>query len=216
MFTGLVEEQGTVAQLTGGRQWGRLTLQATKILKDIQLGDSIAVNGVCLTVSSFTDNSFTVEIMAETLAKTNLGELVPGEKVNLERALCLSDRLGGHLVSGHVDGVGVITRQESVAIATLTEIKAPPEMLYYIVPKGSVAVDGVSLTVVERNQISFTVSLIPHTQQETTLGGKRVGNKVNLEVDLVARYLEALLRPFQDEAVKADLSLEFLAKHGYV
>ena len=217
MFTGLVEEQGIVKRVTGGQQWGRLTLKATKILNDIKQGDSIAVNGVCLTVISFTGDSFTVEVMAETLAKTNLGDLVPGHKVNLERALRLDSRLGGHLVSGHVDGVGTIIRQETAAIAMITEIETPPDLFPYLVPKGSIAVDGVSLTVVERTQKGFTVSLIPHTLQETVLRGKQTGDKVNLEVDLVAKYLESLLPSFRKEPeAKPDMNIEFLTKHGFI
>ncbi|MCL6635783.1 MAG: riboflavin synthase, partial [Peptococcaceae bacterium] len=173
MFTGLVEEIGILRRITRGRDSARLTIEATKITGDLQLGDSVAVNGVCLTVVTFDLNSFTADVMAETLAKTNLGHLQSGDRVNLERALRLGDRLGGHLVTGHIDGVGRILRREEHDIAILLTIGTVPEVLRYIVKKGSVAVDGTSLTVVEVGEEDFWVSLIPHTAHHTTLGNKK-------------------------------------------
>lgn len=184
----------------------------------MKLGDSIAVNGVCLTVVSFSSAGFTAEVMAETLAKTNLGDLSPGMKVNLERALRLSDRLGGHLVSGHVDGVGVITGKTQQDIAVVTEITYPQSMGKYLIPKGSVAIDGISLTIVNVSAAAFTVSLIPHTRGLTTLGLKKPGDKVNLEADVVAKYLEKLFqRKFSENTIdSAGINAAFLAKHGFI
>jgi riboflavin synthase len=206
-----------------GASSARLRVSAPLIVTDVKPGDSIAVNGVCLTVTAFDSLGFTAEAMAETLSKTNLGDLRPGEKVNLERALRLSDRLGGHLVSGHVDGVGTIIRQTSHDIALITEISYPPLLEKYLVPRGSVAVDGISLTITGVNSGSFTVSLIPHTRGMTTLGFKKAGDKVNIEADLIARYLGKLsggANKGQDDALKnseaGGLSLSFLAEHGFV
>lgn len=218
MFTGLVEELGTVQRLIRGADSARLSISAGRVLEGIRLGDSIAVNGVCLTAVGFTGHQFEVEIMAETLAKTNLGALKPGDRVNLERALRVGDRLGGHLVSGHIDGVGTIKNQERRDIAVLTEVEGPPEVLHYVVPKGSIAVDGVSLTVVTCSDKSFWVSLIPHTAQATTLGFKRRGDTVNLEADMLAKYVERILSYRTAEGPKPGrgLSVEYLAEHGFI
>ncbi|NMA14887.1 MAG: riboflavin synthase, partial [Clostridia bacterium] len=193
MFTGLVEELGTLTSIVKGARSARLLIGASRVLEDGKIGDSIAVNGVCLTVVAINEKGFQADVMAETLNKSNLGDLRPGEKVNLERALRLSDRLGGHLVSGHIDGVGKIIRQEVMDIAIVTEIEAPPELLKYIIPKGSVAIDGISLTVVSVEENSFTVSLIPHTAKVTSLGFKQVGDKVNLETDIIGKYIERMV-----------------------
>lgn len=193
MFTGLVEELGILRETARGRDSARLTIEARKILEDIKIGDSIAVNGVCLTAVECDRIYFKADVMAETLAKTNLARLKPGDRANLERALRLGDRLGGHLVSGHIDGVGTITRLERHDIATLVTIAAPPGVMRYIIKKGSVAVDGASLTVVDFSGDSFQVSLIPHTAHMTTLGFKQAGATVNLEGDLVGKYIERLM-----------------------
>lgn len=190
------------------------------MLEDINIGDSIAVNGVCLTATAFDSNGFVADAMAETLAKTNLNKLGPGDKVNLERALRLSDRLGGHLVTGHVDGIGTIVSIERQDIAILITVAAPPEVLHYTVKKGSIAVDGTSLTVVDVNSESFLVSLIPHTAHHTVLGSKKVGDLVNLEADVLGKYIEKFIANRQNqqsaEAAKADkLTLDFLTKHGF-
>ncbi|AEF93935.1 riboflavin synthase, alpha subunit [Desulfotomaculum nigrificans CO-1-SRB] len=182
----------------------------------MKVGDSIAVNGVCLTVTTFGDGAFTADVMAETLAKTNLRELRPGSKVNLERALRLGDRLGGHLVSGHVDGVGTIVALERQDIATLVTIEAPPQVMKYIIKKGSVAIDGTSLTVVDFDQNKFQVSLIPHTAHATVLGGKKIGETVNLEADILGKYIERLMQGRQEQPVTNKISLEFLASNGFL
>lgn len=216
MFTGLVAELGHLRQITFGADSARLNIAASHILTDLALGASIAVNGVCLTVVRFGKDYFEADVMAETLAKTNLGRLCPGDKVNLEPALRLGERLGGHLVSGHIDGVGLISGQEKKDIALVVEIEAPKEVLRYLVPKGSVAIDGISLTVVECRPSAFTVSLIPHTAKVTTLGYKTVGHQVNLEADMIAKYVERLLAPHKDRAGGSKLTMEYLAQHGFL
>lgn len=171
-----------------------------------------------MTVVGFNAGTFTAEVMAETLAKTNLGDLLSGTKVNLERALRLSDRLGGHLVSGHVDGVGMIIHQIRQDIAIITEIAYPKDMRKYLIPKGSIAIDGISLTIIDVTPSAFTVSLIPHTRGITTLGLKKVGNKVNLEADMIAKYLEKLaMQKENDIDIKSGgIGVSFLAEHGFI
>lgn len=214
MFTGIVEELGKVADLKISPDSAQLTLEGSKILEGTQIGDSIAVNGVCLTVIKLQGNLFTVDVMAETLNKTNLKLSNRGSRVNLERALQLSTRLGGHLVSGHVDGVGTIRRITPVGIAKVYEITAPSSLLKYILPKGSVAVDGISLTVVDLQAQGFSISLIPLTRQETTLGIKGVGDIVNIETDLIGKYVARFLE--KTEEPKKDLSMSFLSEHGFL
>ena len=219
MFTGIIEELGKVKSLSRGARSARLVLEARRVLEDVRPGDSIAVNGVCLTVTRFDAGSFEVDVMAETLDRSNLGKLVPGEAVNLERALRLGDRLGGHLVSGHIDGVGMIVRESWEDLARILEIEAPAGVLRYTIEKGSIAVDGTSLTVVAVGARSFTVSLIPHTRGLTTLGFKQVGRSVNLEADLIGKYVEKLLRapgPSPDRpAAAGGVTLEFLMEKGF-
>lgn len=215
MFTGLVEEIGVLRHITRGRDSARLHIEAGKIAGDLQLGDSVAVNGVCLTVVAFDHRSFTADVMAETLTKTNLGHLRANDRVNLERALRLGDRLGGHLVTGHIDGVGQISRREEHDIAILLTIAAAPELLRYMVKKGSVAVDGTSLTVVDVGEQDFLVSLIPHTAHHTILGDKKPGDRVNLETDIIGKYIERLLAG-RNQRRESGISLEFLAEHGYL
>lgn len=219
MFTGIVEELGKIKKITHGADSARLTIEGEKVLTDVKLGDSIAVNGICLTVVVFNDRFFDVDVMAETLRKTNLEELKPGDRVNLERALQVGDRLGGHIVSGHIDGVGVITRQQREDIAVITEIKAPVEVMRYVVKKGSVAIDGISLTVVDCTNEAFQVSLIPHTAKLTTLGYKKQGDRVNLEADIIGKYVERLLgfgANTGSTGRNPGLSLDFLAQNGFV
>jgi len=216
MFTGIIEELGTLEAVKRDAFNMELTFRAKTVLKDVQLGDSIAVNGVCLTVTYFTEINFTVDVMPETFRKTSLGELQIGDKVNLERALTLQTRLGGHLVSGHIDGVGKIKNKKREQNAIVVSIYAPPEVLKYIVPKGSIAIDGISLTVVGHDEDSFWVSIIPHTASMTTLGFKDGGNLVNLEVDLIARYLEKLLNYSDQEEKKSRLDWQFLKENGFL
>ena len=193
MFTGIVEQQGRVVTLTRGKEGGRLTIQGETAATDLAVGQSIAVNGVCLTVAQRDGASFTTDLSPETLGRTTLGDLKPQERVNLEQPLKVGDRLGGHFVTGHVDGVGRIFRRESVGDSVLMWISFPPSLAAYIAPKGSMTIDGISLTVVEVTSDSFSVCLVPHTLAVTTLGWKGPGNLVNMEVDLLSRYLERLL-----------------------
>jgi len=220
MFTGLVEEKGKLISLRRGADSAHLKIGARLVMSGMQTGDSIAVNGVCLTVTTFDEGAFTADVMAETLAKTNLGELQAGDRVNLERAMRLGDRLGGHLVSGHIDGVGTIIKKERHDIATLITVAAPPAGMRYIIKKGSVAVDGTSLTVVDFNEDSFQVSLIPHTAHATVLGEKKPGDRVNLEGDMIGKYVERWLgarqREESEKAPSKGLSAELLAEHGFV
>ena len=189
MFTGIVEEVGRVQSIGSGV----LQIGACEVLKDVRLGDSIAVNGICLTVTGFDRSSFRADVMPETIRRTSLAELKNGSPVNLERALTLSSRLGGHIVSGHIDGMGRIVSLREEKNAILMKIAAGRELLRYIVPKGSVALDGISLTVAEVTDRDFTVSLIPHTRQATNLCSKAAGSPINIENDVIGKYVEKLL-----------------------
>lgn len=216
IFTGIIEELGVVNKINRGSSSFTLQIGAQKVLSDVKIGDSIAVNGVCLTVTSFNKDNFICDVMPETVAKTSLKYLNTGTRVNLERALRLGDRMGGHLVQGHVDAVGTIAQKEKLDIATIYRIKAPAEVLKYTVPKGSIAIDGISLTVIDVLADSFTVSLIPHTARETVLGLKKSGDIVNLESDVIGRYVEKLLTAEPGDSEKPGLKMSFLAEHGFV
>ncbi|MBT9148821.1 MAG: Riboflavin synthase [Dehalococcoidia bacterium] len=207
MFTGIVEELGRIRAV--GK--GQLTVAAQKALDGTEPGDSIAVNGACLTVIAVGDGTFSVEVMTETLRRTNLGNLHLGETVNLERALAVGGRLGGHFVQGHVDGTGRILSMTPEGESVLMKISASLEVMHYLVEKGFIAVDGVSLTIIERDATSFSVSLVTFTRQNTTLGGKRLGDPVNLEVDIIAKYVERLASRDRPEITPA-----FLAEHGFM
>lgn len=214
MFTGLVEEIGEMLSISNGEKSARLTIKSKKILEDVKLGDSIAVNGVCLTVTSFDKGCFTVDVMPETLRKSNLGKLVKNNQVNLERAMELGARFGGHIVSGHIDGTGKVINVKNEDIATWVTIETDLKLLKYIVLKGSVTIDGISLTVAELGDTFFKVSLIPHTKAEATLYGKKVGDEVNIECDIVGKYIERLLfmkdkEPKEKNGVTADLLKEY-------
>lgn len=218
MFTGLVEELGKIRAIVRGAKSVRLTVAGSKVLQDVKLGDSIAVNGTCLTVVEFGADHFTADVMPETVRSTVLAELKPGDTVNLERTLRLGDRLGGHIVSGHVDGVGTIRSKERLDNAVIVTICAPPAVMRYIIHKGSVAIDGTSLTVVEFGEDWFSVSLIPHTAALTTVGLKEVGAKVNLEGDVLGKYVEKLLGLAQAGAPPSKpsgMTMEFLQRHGF-
>jgi riboflavin synthase len=193
MFTGIVEELGTVTAVLDQGDAIRLTVRATTALEGTALGDSISVNGCCLTVAALQDDTWTADLMQETLDKTSLAGVMPGDQVNLERAMTADQRLGGHLVQGHVDGVGAVVRRSPSEHWDVVEVSLPPELARYVVPKGSICVDGVSLTVVDVGEASFTVSLIPETLARTTLGTRRPGDRVNLETDVIARHVEKLL-----------------------
>ena len=190
MFTGIVEEVGRVS----GLHDYRFVIDAENVLSDVKIGDSISVNGACLTVVEFDGQSFAVDLAPETLRRTSLGEAGPGSAVNLERALAASDRMGGHIVQGHVDGTGSITGLTPEADCYIMEIEAPDSLVPYIVEKGFIAVDGISLTVVQRTERRFTISVIPFTMQNTNLHEKSVGDRVNLEADILAKYVESLLQ----------------------
>ncbi|MBP2653045.1 MAG: ribE [Firmicutes bacterium] len=217
MFTGLVEELGRVRNIVRGAKSVRITVSARLVLGDIKLGDSMAVNGTCLTVVDFTDEWFTADVMPETVERTALAKLKAGDVVNLERTLKVGDRFGGHIVSGHIDGMGTILDKEQNDIAVVVKIEARPEVMRYIVKKGSVAIDGISLTVVELGDSWFTVSLIPHTAAATTLGIKGVRDKVNLETDIIGKYIEKFMRlgPVEQQQVKSGLTAEFLLENGF-
>ena len=215
MFTGIIEEIGHVQRINQQSRSAQIQIKASKVLGDVAVGDSIAVNGVCLTVVSFDNQHFTADVMPETINKTTLQELKPGSPVNLERALQVGGRLGGHIVQGHVDAVGTIVQKQVLEIAIIYRIKTTPEVLQFVVPKGSVAIDGISLTVVDIFQDSFTVSLIPHTAHETILGGKNPGDRVNLESDIIGRYVQHLMTRTSPD-MRQDMDVSFLAENGFL
>lgn len=193
MFTGIVEEQGVVASIEDQADAVRLTIEADRVLEGTELGDSIAVNGCCLTVASYAERTWTADVMQESLDKTALGDLRVGDRVNLERAVTLQTRLGGHLVQGHVDGVGEVLARRPSEHWEVVEVSLPTHLAPYLVTKGSITVDGVSLTVVDAGTDRFSVSLIPETLARTTLGSRAVGDRVNLEADIIAKHVEKLL-----------------------
>ncbi len=216
MFTGIIEAVGTVAtaQPRGGDI--QLTLQVGKLdMADVKLGDSIAVNGVCLTVTQLSQTTFSADVSLESISRTSLAKLTPGSWVNLEKAVTPSTRLGGHLVSGHVDGLATILSFEQQGRAWNYWLEAPKELAKYIAEKGSLAIDGISLTVNEVQQSKFRLTIIPHTRDETTLSQRQVGDVVNLEVDQIARYLERLMQA-ESENTPAGVSLELLARSGFL
>ncbi|MDR1159141.1 MAG: riboflavin synthase, partial [Syntrophomonadaceae bacterium] len=190
IFTGLIEEIGQIRNVEPRSESIKIDIKADKILEDIALGDSIAVNGVCLTIIGFGDKYFSAEAMPETMDKSTLNVLRKGDRINLERALRLGDRLGGHIVQGHVDAIGTIVKKEIFDIAIIYTIAASPEVMKYVVSKGSIAVEGVSLTIASVQEKEFKVSLIPHTADYTVLGSKKDGDIVNLETDIIGRYVE--------------------------
>lgn len=216
MFTGIVEEIGYVEHIQNGEKFSRIKINAVKVLEQSQIGDSIATNGVCLTITNMTSGSFEADIMAETLRKSNLGSLRIGAAVNLERAMRLSSRLGGHLVSGHIDGIGEMMSITKEAAATWITIKAPAEILRYVVLKGSIAIDGISLTVADVTKEYFKVSVIPHTKNKTTLLMKGVTDQVNLEVDIIGKYVERLLGLTHEVHKENKIDEDFLKNHGFM
>lgn len=212
MFTGIIEEIGTVRRIEHGAKGARLTIQAKTVLEDTRIGDSIATNGVCLTVVSMTGDSFSADVMAESLRRSSLGTLQGGSPVNLERAMAANGRFGGHIVSGHIDGTGTIVSQKREDNAVWVKIKTPAPLLRYIVEKGSIAIDGVSLTVAAVTDTDFSVSIIPHTGTQTILLGKKPGDPVNLECDVIGKYVEKLTAPHKTGGI----STNFLAENGFL
>ena len=229
MFTGIIEEKGTISKIMKNASQAVLTIKAQKIMEDIHKGDSIAVNGICLTVTAFSKNEFQADVMHETLNRTALKMLKPGSSVNLERAMAAGGRFGGHMVSGHIDGTGKIAEIKEDSLAIWYTIEAPPQILRYIVEKGSIAIDGISLTVAKVTQTTFSVSTIPHTRSATTLGERRPGDLVNLENDIIGKYVERLMRPEEPETQQntgagmkhktessgGGVTKEFLARYGF-
>ena len=220
MFTGIVEEIGVVRGVVSGSEWGSISIGARRVLEGTRRGDSIAVNGVCLTVTALSREGFTADVMAETLRRSNLGALKAGEAVNLERAMAADGRFGGHIVSGHVDNFGEIVDTSQEGSAFWLTLSAPPDLLELVVEKGSITLDGVSLTVAARTENTFSVSLIPTTQMDTTLLRKRPGDKINLEADVIGKYVRALLHksapaaePVQQPR-ESRLTEEFLRRTG--
>jgi riboflavin synthase len=208
MFTGIVEAVGSVAALPPGG----LVISAGPVLDGLKLGASVAVNGVCLTVTEFSQGSFTVDVMPETLRRTNLGKLRIGDAVNLERAMTLGGEMGGHLVQGHVDATGRVAAAASEGEAIIMRFEVPPEVMRYIVPKGFIAVDGISLTVMNRGASWFEVSVVGFTRQNTVLGGRRAGDTVNLEADIIAKYVEQLGKPPEGGGITMNL----LEENGFL
>ena len=199
MFTGIIEEVGKIKNISKTSSGILLTISADKVLRDCNLGDSIAVNGICLTVTKFDNDSFTVDVMNETVRKTTLYKLAQNSYVNLERAMLINSRFGGHIVSGHIDGTGTISDIKKDGIAFIYKINTTKEITKYIINKGSITIDGISLTVVSVSDTSFTVSIIPHTMTVTILGKKKIGDMVNLENDCIAKYVEKMLDNKQEK-----------------
>ena len=215
MFTGLVEEVGTIRAIRRGAHSSVLSIGAETILSDLKIGDSVAVNGVCLTATSRDSGGFTADVMHETLNRSSLGALTVGSHVNLERAMAADGRFGGHIVSGHIDGTGVIQSLRRDDNAVWYTVGTAPGLLRYIVEKGSITIDGISLTVAAVGETWFSVSIIPHTAAVTILGEKRAGDRVNLETDIIGKYVEKLLRPAGDVPKSGGLTFEFLAQNGF-
>lgn len=215
MFTGIVEEIGIVEQVQRGRHSAILSIRASKVLEGTKTGDSIAVNGICLTVTQLAEGRFSADVMHETLNRSSLAKLRKGVHVNLERAMAADGRFGGHIVAGHVDGVGKILKIRRDDTAVWYTIAAEPSVLRYIVEKGSVTIDGVSLTVAEVSADCFAVSIIPHTQQQTILKERAVGDLVNLETDIIGKYVEKLMQPASPVLHTSRITTEFLAENGF-
>lgn len=214
MFTGIVEEVGLLKEIVTSRQSMTLRINCSLLIDDLKIGDSVAVNGICLTVKEFAREHFSVDVMPETMRKTGLSKLRKGDRVNLERALLLQQRLGGHLVSGHIDGVGIVKNKSREGNAIWLSIETSNEISRYLIEKGSVTVDGVSLTIAKLDSTSFQVSLIPVTASTTTLGEKRIGDWLNVECDILGKYLEKYLINLMAKEAKG-INLASLAENGF-
>lgn len=215
MFTGIIEEIGKVTQIQKGTHSAILQIQAKIVLEQLKIGDSVAVNGVCLTVTSISSHSFTADVMHETLNRSALSGLTCGSSVNLERAMPANGRFDGHIVAGHVDGVGKIMQIRRDDNAVWFTIQANSSIMHYIVEKGSIAIDGISLTIASLSADSFCVSIIPHTAKVTTLGMRKIGDTVNLENDIIGKYVEKFLMPTAPTSQKNTFTREWLLQHGY-
>ena len=215
MFSGIIESIGAIRSLRKDAKGARIAIEAPGLLNGVRLGDSIALNGVCVTVVDFDERKFEADLSIETLRRTNLGELAVGDGCNLERAMALGERLGGHLVSGHVDGVGRIKNRKNEGDSIWLTFEAPVEVMRYVVYKGSIAVDGISLTVAACESETFSVSIIPHTSEQTTLTEKKDGAAVNLEADLIGKYVEKLLVPHMESRFPSGVTMEKLKEQGY-
>lgn len=216
IFTGIIEEIGTIQAVERGGKSSRLQIKAEVVLEGTRIGDSISTSGVCLTVAEMNKNSFSADVMAETMRRSKLGRLTFGSKVNLERAVKMDGRLGGHLVSGHIDGTGIIRSMLREDNAVWLSVSTSEDLLRYIVEKGSIAIDGVSLTVAKVDNTGFQVSIIPHTAQETTLLHQKIGDLVNLECDIIGKYVEKLMSPAAcSSGKKVQLSEAFLKENGF-
>ena len=218
MFSGLIEELGLIRSVRNSADGADLVVKAKKVISGLAIGDSVAVSGPCLTVTAVEHDSFTAWAMPETLQKTNLRHLNNGQAVNLERAMSLGGRLGGHLVSGHIDDVVTLTGRKPQGGAVILTFETPTHLLRYIIPKGSVALDGVSLTVIDVNQHGFSVGLIPHTAEQTTLTKRENGSAINLEVDMIGKYVEKMLMPRNEglEDKKKAVTMALLQQKGYI
>jgi len=220
MFTGIIEGFGTIREIRPESQGKRMTVDADFFLEQTRLGDSICVSGACLTIVMIDNKRFTVDVSPETLAKTTFGSAKIGDRVNLERALRLSDRIDGHLVSGHIDGIGTVALKQNIGNAIIVSFKVPESISHYMIQKGSVAVDGTSLTINNCSRDSFDVSIIPHTAKLTTIGFKKAGDLVNIETDMIGKYVERFVGGKRHGEKKKEtgssLDMEFLAKSGFV
>lgn len=222
MFTGIIEELGKIKSINFGADSAELFINATTVLQGTVVGDSICVNGVCLTVKKIVNNAFSADVMSETLKRSNLGSLKLNDLVNLERAMQMNGRFGGHIVSGHIDGTGKITKIQKSDIALVFSINFDEKLAKYIVKKGSIAIDGISLTIAEMGNTEFTISTIPHTLENTVLKTKTINDIVNLEVDVIGKYVEKLLlkepeilNHYLPENSKSKITKEFLAENGF-
>ena len=215
MFTGIIEEVGSVISVTRNGTNSDIRIKAAKVLEGTKLGDSIAVNGVCLTVTAMGGDWFQADVMNETLSRSSLGSLRSGSPVDLERAMAADGRFGGHIVSGHIDGTGTISNIRNDGIAVWYTVSAPPKILRYIVEKGSIAIDGISLTVAKVTDSDFSVSIIPHTAACTVLSHRKTGDTVNLENDIIGKYVEKLMKP-AEEKCSGGVSLDMLARNGFI
>ena len=215
MFTGIVEELGRIERIERGANSIKLHISGDVIFSDVKLGDSVATNGVCLTVSALSGKTFTADVMPETLNRSSLGSLSAGGHVNLERAMPADGRFGGHIVTGHIDGMGKITKITKDDNAIWIKISADSSILRYVIEKGSITIDGISLTIADVSENDFAVSIIPHTASVTTLGKRKVGDTVNLEVDIIGKYVEKLLPSATVKKAQSNITASFLAEHGF-